>query len=65
MQKISSNLNSIDIENAVVLNQLSHEIEINTDDFETYLNQEVTFELKILSLTKQKADKLFVIIRFE
>ena len=47
----SSTLNKAKIENAVVLNPLSNEIEISTEDFATYVNQEVTIELKIISKT--------------
>ena len=50
MQKaISSTLDTAQIEKTVVLNPLSNEIQINTDDFETFLNIEVTIVLKIVS----------------
>ena len=46
MQKVSSTLDTtIKIENTIVLNHLSNEIEISTDDVENYSNQEATFEL--------------------
>ena len=50
MKKIESKtLDKEQIENAVVLNPLSNEIEISTDDFATFANQEAIVQLKAVS----------------
>ena len=61
----SSTLDKAQIEKVVVLNPLSNEIEISTDDLATYVDQEATIELKIVSKTSQEPGSLYVKVKFE